>query len=124
MFGIEHYGVEPEIMTVAKSLANGTPVGATVAVPEVADSLKGFTISTFGGNAVSMAAAGATLDVIIGENLIQNAQEIGAYFRERLEGLKQKYPLHRGRPRDGSHPGHRACRGGKTPGPGGDPQTF
>ncbi len=93
MFGIEHYGVEPEIMTVAKSLANGTPVGATIAVPEVADSLKGFTISTFGGNAVSMAAAGATLDVIIGEDLAQNAQEIGVYFREHLEGLKEKYPL-------------------------------
>ena len=50
MFGIEHYDVEPEIMTMAKGIANGMPLGATIATEEVADSLKNLTISTFGGN--------------------------------------------------------------------------
>ena len=124
MFGIEHYGVEPEIMTVAKSLANGTPVGATIAVPEVADSLKGFTISTFGGNAVSMTAAGATLDVIIGEDLAQNAPGDRGLFQGASGGVEGEISPHRGRPRDGSHPGHRACRGWKKTGPGGDQSAL
>ena len=50
MFGIEHWGVEPDIMTFAKGMANGVPIGATIATPEVADSMQGNTISTFGGN--------------------------------------------------------------------------
>ena len=53
MFGIEHWGVEPDIMTFAKGMANGVPIGATIATPEVADSMQGNTISTFGGNPVT-----------------------------------------------------------------------
>jgi 4-aminobutyrate aminotransferase len=93
MFGIEHWGVEPDIMTFAKGLANGVPVGATIATPEVADSMKGMTISTFGGNPVTSVAALATLQVIEEENLVENARIMGQRLREGLENLKQKYPV-------------------------------
>ena len=92
-FGIEHWDVEPDIMTCAKGIANGAPMGATVATPEVADSFQGLTISTFGGNPVSCAAAQATIEVMHEENLAHNAQVVGDYLRERLEELKEKYPL-------------------------------
>ena len=93
MFGIEHWDVEPDIMTFAKGLANGVPVGATIATPEIADSMKGMTISTFGGNPVSCTAALATLQVIEEENLVENARVMGQRLREGLENLKQKYPV-------------------------------
>ena len=54
MWGIEHWGVEPDIMTMAKGIANGLPLGVTIATPEIAASLKALTISTFGGNPVSL----------------------------------------------------------------------
>jgi 4-aminobutyrate aminotransferase-like enzyme len=93
MFGIEQWGVEPDIMTFAKGMANGVPIGATIATPEVADSLKGLTISTFGGNPVTATAALATIKVIEEENLVENARVMGKRLREGLEGLKQKYPV-------------------------------
>lgn len=92
-FGIEHWGVEPDIITCAKGIANGAPMGATVASPEVADSFQGLTISTFGGNPVSCAAALATIEVMEEERLLQNAQVVGDYLLARLEELKDKYPL-------------------------------
>lgn len=93
MFGIEHWGVEPDIMTFAKGMANGVPVGATIATPEVADSMQGNTISTFGGNPVTCAAARATLEVIEEENLVENARVMGGRLREGLDALKEKYPV-------------------------------
>jgi len=93
MFGIEHWGVEPDIMTFAKGMANGVPIGATVAAPEIADSMKGMTISTFGGNPVTCTAALATIEVIEEENLVENARIMGQRLREGLEGLKKKYPV-------------------------------
>ena len=92
-FGIEHWGVEPEVITCAKGIANGAPMGVTMATPEVADSFRGLSISTFGGNPVSCAAALATIEVIAEENLLRNAQIVGGYLRERLEELQEKYPL-------------------------------
>ncbi len=92
-FGIEHWGVEPDIITCAKGIANGAPMGATVATAEVADSFGGLTIATFGGNPVSCAAALATIEVIEEENLASNAQVVGSYLRGKLEELKEKYPL-------------------------------
>ncbi len=91
MFGIEHYGVEPDIMTFAKGLANGAPIGATIARPEIADAWQGPTISTFGGNPVSMAAALATLDVIEKEDLPHNAEVVGAHLKQGLLGLQEKH---------------------------------
>ncbi len=92
MFGIEHWGVEPDMMTCAKGMANGAPIGATIARTEIADSFTGLTIATFGGNPVSMAAALATIQVMEEENLAQNAHEMGLILRDGLNGLKEKYP--------------------------------
>jgi len=90
-FGIEHWNVEPDIITSAKGLGNGVPLGITVATSEVADKYPGLTFSTFGGNPVSMAAALAVIRFIEEEDLKRNAAEVGAYLRQRLEGLKEKH---------------------------------
>jgi 4-aminobutyrate aminotransferase-like enzyme len=92
-FGIEHWGVEPDIITTAKGMANGTPIGATIATPEIADSLKGLTISTFGGNPVTARAAKATIDFLESEKLLENAQVVGEYLKDRLKELQEKFPL-------------------------------
>jgi 4-aminobutyrate aminotransferase len=92
MFGIEHWEVEPDILTAAKGIANGAPLGATIARTEIADSFTGLTISTFGGNPVSMAAALATIEIMEEENLAANAFEVGKYLRDGLEDLQKKYP--------------------------------
>src|SRR5919112_4989392 len=92
-WGIEHWDVEPDIITSAKGMGNGVPIGMTTATPEVADAYPGLTFSTFGGNPVSSAAALAVIKVIEDENLRANAATLGAYFREKLEGLKEKYPV-------------------------------
>ena len=91
-FGIEHYGVEPDIMTMAKGIANGFPVGATIATEEVANAWTGATISTFGGNPVSMAAVDATIGVMEREDAPRHAEERGREMRERLEHYKETYP--------------------------------
>jgi len=93
MFGIEHWGVDPDIMTFAKGMANGVPIGATIATAEIADSMKGSTISTFGGNPVTCAAAHATIEVIEEENLVENARVMGDRLRDGLNALKEKYPV-------------------------------
>ncbi|MGB8507020.1 MAG: aspartate aminotransferase family protein [Pyrinomonadaceae bacterium] len=92
-FGIEHWNVEPDIITSAKGLGNGVPVGITVATPEVADKYPGLTFSTFGGNPVSSAAALAVIKVIEDEDLRTNAATVGAYFRAKLEELKEKHTV-------------------------------
>jgi 4-aminobutyrate aminotransferase len=92
-FGIEHWNVEPDIITSAKGMGNGVPIGMTTATPEVADSYPGLTFSTFGGNPVSMAAALAVIKVIEDEDLRRNAALVGAYLREGLDGLKEKYAV-------------------------------
>jgi len=90
-FGIEHWDVEPDIMTFAKGMANGAPIGATVARKEIADAYPSLSFSTFGGNPVSMRAALATIEVIEQENLAHNAAVVGGYLRERLMGLQERY---------------------------------
>jgi len=92
-FGIEQWGVTPDMITSAKGLANGAPVGLTVAKPEIADGLKGVQISTFGGNPVTATAAKAVIDFIDENNLRINAAETGAYLRGKLEELKDKHPI-------------------------------
>jgi 4-aminobutyrate aminotransferase-like enzyme len=92
MFGIENWGVEPEILTMAKGIANGMPLGVTIATPEIADAFQKLTISTFGGNPMSCAAANATLDLIEKEDLPSRAAENGARLREGLEALKRRFP--------------------------------
>ena len=92
-FGIEHWDVEPDIITSAKGMGNGVPVGMTTATPEVADKFPGHTFSTFGGNPVTMAAALAVIRVIEEEDLKRNAAVVGGYLRRRLEELKEKHAV-------------------------------
>jgi 4-aminobutyrate aminotransferase len=92
-FGIEQYSVMPDVITSAKGLGNGLPIGLTTATPEVADAIAGVTISTFGGNPVTTTAAKAVLDYIEEENLVANSAETGAYMRGKLEELKEKHTL-------------------------------
>jgi 4-aminobutyrate aminotransferase-like enzyme len=92
-FGIEHWEVTPDILTSAKGLGNGVPIGLTVTTPEIAASYQGLNISTFGGNPVTSVAAKATIDFIEEENLLENAHTVGTYFRAKLEELQAKYPL-------------------------------
>jgi 4-aminobutyrate aminotransferase-like enzyme len=92
-FGIEQWEVTPDIITCAKSMGNGVPVGATITTGELADKFQGLTISTFGGNPVTSVAARAVIEVIEEEKLLENTYVVGGYFRSKLEGLKEKYPL-------------------------------
>ncbi len=91
--GIEHWNVEPEIMTFAKSIASGFPVGATIATEEVANAFTGLSLSTFGGNPISMAAVDVTLDVMERENTPKRSAERGKQLRDHLEGFKQAFPF-------------------------------
>ncbi len=88
MFACEHDGVSPDIMTLAKGLGSGVPIGAVVARKRIMEQWKkGAHGNTFGGNPIACAAANATLELV--ENgLMQNAAETGAYFMERLNALK------------------------------------
>jgi len=96
MFGIEHWGVEPDVMTMAKGVANGMPLGVTIATPEVADAFEALTISTFGGNPVSSTAANATIQLIESEHLADNAEAMGARLLQGMEALQRKHPKHLG----------------------------
>jgi acetylornithine/N-succinyldiaminopimelate aminotransferase len=87
-FAYEHYGIRPDIMTLAKALGGGTAIGACVATAEVAESLKpGTHASTFGGNPIACAAAIAVFETIEKEGLLQKAREDGEYLRGRLEEI-------------------------------------
>jgi 4-aminobutyrate aminotransferase len=92
-FGIEQWEVTPDILTSAKGLGNGVPIGLTVTTPEIASSFQGLNISTFGGNPVTSVAAKATIDFIEEENLLENAHTVGSYFRGKLEELQAKHAL-------------------------------
>ena len=92
-FGIEHWEVTPDIITCAKGMGNGVPVGATVTTTELANSFQGLTISTFGGNPVTSVAARATIEVIEEERLLEHVDKVGGYFRQQLEALQEKYPV-------------------------------
>ena len=93
MWGIEHFGVEPEIMTMAKGAANGYPVGITTTTAEVADSFKAGTIATFGGNPVSSTAVLATMDVMAEEDIPARSERLGALMRDGLDALAEEHPV-------------------------------
>lgn len=98
MFAIEHFGVEPDILCVAKGIASGLPLGAIIARKEVMNWEYGSHASTFGGNPVSCAAALATLDLLEGKapgspqgGLLENARAVGEYLKARLTSLREKH---------------------------------
>ena len=92
MFACEHAGVSPDIMTLAKGLGSGLPIGAVVARKSLMSQWKrGAHGNTYGGNPISCAAAVATLDLVRG-GLVDNAATVGAHFMQRLHELKRDYP--------------------------------
>ncbi len=91
-FGIEHWGVEPDIMVMAKGIANGFPVGATITSDAIAGAWTGKTLSTFGGNPVSMAAAEATIETMRREDTPARSTVRGAQLRAGLDALAAEFP--------------------------------
>ncbi len=89
-FACEHYGLEPDIMTMAKAMAGGVPMGALAIGPRVQTIHKGTHSSTFGGNPLACAAACAVIDVMQEERLPERAAEVGAYFKDKLEAIDSK----------------------------------
>jgi 4-aminobutyrate aminotransferase len=93
MWGMEHHGVDPDIMCSAKALGSGVPIGATVFRKELDWSKKGAHSNTYGGNALACAAALATIDTIEEEGLVAEAMKKGEHLRKRLEEMKNDHEL-------------------------------
>jgi len=94
LFAYEHDGVEPDMLTLAKSLAGGVPIGALIIKKGIADSFKpGDHASTFGGNPLATAAGVAALTAILEEGMLENCQKMGDYFLSQLEEIKGKFPF-------------------------------
>jgi acetylornithine/N-succinyldiaminopimelate aminotransferase len=93
-FAYQHFDVTPDIITMAKTLGGGVAIGAMMAKSEIAAALvPGKHASTFGGNALACAAAVAVIEAIEQENLLNNANELGRYAVQKLEGLKDKHSI-------------------------------
>ncbi|MFC1985189.1 aspartate aminotransferase family protein [Chloroflexota bacterium] len=94
MFAIEHYDVEPDVMAMAKGIANGLPLGAFIARDEIADTFQpGEHLSTFGGNPVSCAASLATIDFLEREGIADKVAQKETFIKEKLESLQAKLPV-------------------------------
>ncbi|MFH1678372.1 MAG: aspartate aminotransferase family protein [Candidatus Omnitrophota bacterium] len=94
MFAYQHYGIKPDVLTLAKSLGGGLPIGAMMVRKEIADVLgAGTHASTFGGGPVICKAALAVLKAIGKEKLLNNTMSLGEYLFSRLNSLKNKYPV-------------------------------
>jgi predicted acetylornithine/succinylornithine family transaminase len=93
LWGYQQFGIEPDIMTLAKGLANGVPIGALLAKEKAAVFVPGDHGSTFGGNPLACAAGYATLKYLVDNNVADNAKKVGSYFLGGLEKLEQKYSL-------------------------------
>ena len=95
LFAHEHFGITPHIMTLAKALGNGLPIGAMLSVEELSSAFgAGSHASTFGGTPLVTAVARAVLEALLEEGWIDHCRETGIYFKGRLEYLKGKYPEH------------------------------
>jgi acetylornithine aminotransferase/acetylornithine/N-succinyldiaminopimelate aminotransferase len=94
LFAYEHDGVEPDMLTLAKSLAGGVPIGALLIRKGIAESFNpGDHASTFGGNPLATAAGVAALTAMLEEGMLENCQKIGDYFLSQLEEIKIKFPF-------------------------------
>ena len=92
LFAYEHEGVEPDLLTLAKSLAGGVPIGALLIKKGIAESFRpGDHASTFGGNPLATAAGVAALSAILEEGMLENCEKVGSYFLSRLEEMKKKF---------------------------------
>ncbi len=92
-FAVEHTGVQPDIVCMAKGIASGMPLGVTMSKAEIMDWVPGSHASTFGGNPVCIASALATLDVIEKEGLVHNAQEVGDHMVKRMADWPKKHKI-------------------------------
>jgi 4-aminobutyrate aminotransferase len=92
-FAMEHWGVTPDILTCAKALGSGLPIGAAIAKQELMDWEGGSHANTFGGNPVACVAALQVIDIIKEEKLMENATRQGTYLMKRLKEMQQKYPI-------------------------------
>jgi 4-aminobutyrate aminotransferase len=92
-FAVEHTGVQPDMVCMAKGIASGMPLGVTMTKAEIMDWVPGSHASTFGGNPVCIAAALATLDVIERERLLRNSQEVGDHMMKRMAGWPKKHRI-------------------------------
>ncbi|GFO53159.1 acetylornithine aminotransferase [Geomonas sp. Red276] len=94
LFAYEHFGVTPDIMTLAKALAGGAPIGTMLATDEIAQAfVPGTHGSTFGGNPLVTAAGIATVNTILSEGILNRCEEIGEYLMGELEALKDRFPV-------------------------------
>jgi predicted acetylornithine/succinylornithine family transaminase len=92
LFAYEHYDAPPHIMTLAKALANGVPIGALVAADKVAEAfVPGDHASTFGGNPLATAAGCSVIDALVGDGILENCEVMGRYLLQGLLGLKERY---------------------------------
>ena len=92
LFAHEHFGVTPHIMTLAKALANGLPIGAMLSTEELSGAFgPGSHASTFGGTPLVTAVAKAVLNSLIEDGWIDNSRKMGEYFKEKLQGLQKKF---------------------------------
>ena len=92
-FAMEHWGVVPDIVCMAKGIAAGMPLGVMASRADIQDWTPGSHASTFGGNPVSCAAALAVIEVIKSERLLENAEREGAYIKKRLEEMMERHPM-------------------------------
>jgi len=93
-WGFENWGVTPDLVTMAKGIGNGAPLGACVTRPEIAKVMANrIHFNTFGGNPASMVQGLATLEIIERDNIQANAKEVGDYMKQRLEQLQERHPL-------------------------------
>jgi len=94
LFAYEHENVKPDLMTLAKSLAGGVPIGALLIRKGIAEAFQpGDHASTFGGNPLATAAGVAALRAILEEGMLENCQKVGAYFLSRLGEMKKRFPF-------------------------------
>src|SRR5581483_10539217 len=92
MFAVEHAGIKPDILVIAKAVASGVPMGLTVAGAGIMDWPAGAHSNTFGGNPLACAAALVTLD-LLRHGLIENAANVGSYLKARLQQLAERHPV-------------------------------
>jgi acetylornithine/N-succinyldiaminopimelate aminotransferase len=94
LFAYQHFGIEPDIMTLAKALANGLPIGAMLAKEQIAAAFgPGSHASTFGGTPIVTAAALEVCKILIEDEIIENGNKAGQYFKDRLYELKDRYAI-------------------------------
>jgi predicted acetylornithine/succinylornithine family transaminase len=94
LFAYEHSGIKPDIITLAKALGNGFPIGAMLATDEIAKAfVPGNHASTFGGNPLAMAAANATVKTMLQEGILEHCRKMGDYFLSKLKKMQQKHEM-------------------------------